>query len=82
MDEAINTKERDEAVVLVRVVRMKLDANVAINVVNGRRWVERLGGRGGKEGGKVKPLKKKELKTTHLFPNIPLRRPQRTSLQH
>lgn len=43
MCEAINAKERDGAVVLVGVMRVKVDADVAIKVANGRRRVERLG---------------------------------------
>jgi hypothetical protein len=42
MSEAINAKKRDGAVVLVGVMRVKVDANVAIKVANGRRRVERL----------------------------------------
>ena len=49
MGEAINAKERDGAVVLVGVVGVKVDTNVAIKVANRRRWVERLGQREAKK---------------------------------
>jgi hypothetical protein len=42
MREAINAKERDGAVVLVGVMRVKVDANVPIKVTNRRRWMKRL----------------------------------------
>ncbi len=42
MREAINAQQRDGAVILVRVMRVKVDADVPIKVANRRRRVERL----------------------------------------
>jgi hypothetical protein len=42
MREAINSQEGDRAVILVGVMRMKVDANVSIKVANIHRGVERL----------------------------------------
>ena len=42
MCQAVDTKQRDGAVILVGVMRMEVDAYVPIKVANRRRRVERL----------------------------------------
>ena len=42
MRKAINAQQRDRAIILVGVMRMKVDANIPIKISNGRRRVERL----------------------------------------
>ena len=42
MRKAINAQQRDRAVILVGVMRMKVDTNIPIKVTNGRRRVKRL----------------------------------------
>lgn len=40
MRKAINAQQRDRAIILVGVMRMKVDANIPIKISNGRRRVE------------------------------------------
>jgi hypothetical protein len=40
MRKTIDSEQRNGAVILVGVMRVKVDTNVPIKVANGRRWVE------------------------------------------